>query len=181
MFPFDALTSHARSPLLHSKIDEYSKWLFKANDGKPHRTVPTLKAVWRAGDLKPKLEAWNRDISRIHRHWQVGNGLLPKDDRSPPKQDQVNLRTFALLQGTRSQVLDRLDNLARVQTNTTSAIDETIRAEATEVIKVIQHTAVQTRTRSLSVHSQIEPDGFASQTTRVRRRLLASHIIDRHC
>ena len=96
-------------------------------------------------------------------------------------QDQVNLRTFALLQGTRSQVLDRLDNLAQVHTNTISALDETIRAEATEVIKVIQHTATQARTRSLSVHSQVEPDGFASQTTRVRRRLLAYHIIDPHC
>ena len=96
-------------------------------------------------------------------------------------QDQVNLRTFAFLQGTRSQVLDRLDNLAQIHTNTTSALDETIRAEATEVIKVIRHMAVQTRTRSLSVHSQVEPDGFASQTTRVRPRLLAFHIIDSHC
>ena len=76
MFAVDVSTFHTSSLLLCSKIDEYHKWLVKADDGKPHRKVPILKAVWKAGDLKPKLEAWNRDISRIHRHWQVRNGLL---------------------------------------------------------------------------------------------------------
>jgi len=84
----------------------------------------------------------------------------------------------ALLQNTKSQVLDRFDNQDRMQTNTALTLVETIRAEATEVIKVIQHTTVQTRARSLSVHSQVEPDGFRSQTTRVRRCLLAYHSID---
>jgi hypothetical protein len=36
-----------------------------------------------------------------------------------------------------------------------------------------QHTTVQTRARSLSVHSQVEPDGFRSQTTRVRQHEVA--------
>ena len=63
--------------MLRSKIDEYYGWLVKANDGKPHRKVPTVKAAWKAGDLKPKLEAWNRDISRIRAHWQVRNVPLP--------------------------------------------------------------------------------------------------------
>jgi hypothetical protein len=65
-----------------------------------------------------------------------------------------------------------------MQANATLAVVETIRAEATEVIKVIQHTTVQTRARSLSVHSQVEPDGFNSLTTRVRRCLLVHHIVD---
>ena len=65
-----------------------------------------------------------------------------------------------------------------MQTNATLTVVETIRAEATEVIKVIQHTTVQTRARSLSMHSQIEPDGFTSSTTRVRRPLPANHIIN---
>ena len=103
------------------------------------------------------------------------------DGRSPPKQGHVNVRTVALLQDTKSQVLDRLDNQDRMQTSTALTLVETIRAEATEVIKVIQHTTVQTRSRSLSVHSQVEPKGFASQTTRVRRRLLTYHIIDPDC
>ena len=85
MFAFNLSTLRPGSPLLHSKIDEYYKWLVKADNGKPHQKVPTLKAVWKAGDLKPKLEAWNRDIGRIHRHWQVRSVRLPKDDRSPPK------------------------------------------------------------------------------------------------
>ena len=87
----------------------------------------------------------------------------------------------ALLRDTKAQVLDRLDNQDRMQTSTALTLVETIRAEATEVIKVIQHTAVQTRARSLSVHSQVEPDGFASLTTRVRHRLPPYHIIDPYC
>ena len=101
-----------------------------------------------------------------------------QNGRSSPKQTQVNVRMVALLQDTKSQVLDRLDNMSQIQANTTLTLAETIRAEATEVIKVIQHTTVHTRARSLSVHSQVEPDGFASLTTRVRRRLLTDHIID---
>jgi len=80
---------------------------------------------------------------------------------------------IALLQDTKSQVLDRLDNQDRAQTSSALTLVETIRAEATEVIKVIQHTTVQTRTRSLSVHSHVEPDGFTSLTTRVRLCIVA--------
>ena len=80
-----------------------------------------------------------------------------------------------------SQMLDQFENQNRMQTSTALTLVETIRAEATEVIKVIQQTTVQRRARSLSVHSQVEPDGFASQTTRVRCRLLTHHIIDPDC
>ena len=79
----------------------------------------------------------------------------------------------ALLQDTKSQVLDRIDNQGRMQTNVTLTLAETIRAETTEVIKVIQHTTVQTGVRSLSMQSHVEPVGSTSLTTRVRRRLLA--------
>jgi len=72
----------------------------------------------------------------------------------------------ALLKDTKSQVLDRLDSQDRMQTNANLTLVETIRAETTEVIKVIQHTAVQTRARSLSMHSHVEPAGFTSLTTR---------------
>jgi len=64
--------------------------------------------------------------------------------------------------------MERLEHQDRIQTNAALTVVETIRAEAIEVIKVIQHTTVQTRARSLSMHSQIEPDGFTSSTTRVR-------------
>ncbi len=84
----------------------------------------------------------------------------------------------ALLLDTKSQILDRLDNQDRVQGSAMLTVVETIRAEATEVIETIQHTTVQTRARSLSIHSHVEPDGFTSVTTRVRRRLPAYHILD---
>ena len=87
----------------------------------------------------------------------------------------------ALLQGTKSQMLDQFENQNRMQTSTALTLVETIRAEATAVIKVIQQTTVQRRARSLSMHSQVEPDSFASQTTRVCRRLLTYHIIDPDC
>lgn len=69
--------------------------------------------------------------------------LATRDYGSSSRQNQVNVRMVALLQDTKSQVLDRLDNQDRVQTNATPTLAETIRAEATEVIKVIQHTTVQ--------------------------------------
>ena len=84
----------------------------------------------------------------------------------------------ALLQGTKAQMLDQFENQNRMQTSTALTLVETIRAEATEVIKVIQQTTVQRRARSLSMHSQVEPDGFTSQTTRVCRHLLTCHITD---
>jgi len=59
-------------------MDEYYEWLVEADDGKPHRRTPTLKEIWQAGDLKPKLEAWNRDIGRVRAHWQVRNVPLPE-------------------------------------------------------------------------------------------------------
>jgi hypothetical protein len=74
--------------------------------------------------------------------------------------------------------MTRLDHQDRTQANSTSAVAETIRVEATEVIKVIQHTTVQTRTRSLSMYSQVEPDGFNSLTTRVRRCLFVHRFVD---
>jgi hypothetical protein len=46
-------------------------FLVKCKDEKPIRKLPTLKAVWEAGDLRPKLEALNRGIGRIRTHWKV--------------------------------------------------------------------------------------------------------------
>jgi len=94
-------------------------------------------------------------------------------------QERIFIRTFALLSISARETMERLEHQDRMQTNATLTVVETIRAEATEVIKVIQHPTVQTRALSLSMHSQIEPDGFTSSTTRVRRPLLANHIINR--
>jgi hypothetical protein len=72
----------------------------------------------------------------------------------------------------------RLDHQDRTQANATLTVAETIRAEAAEVIRVIQRTIVQTRSRPLSMHSQVEPDGFNSLKTRVRRCLLVHRFVD---
>ena len=94
-------------------------------------------------------------------------------------QERILIRTLALHSKSSTETMERLEHQDRMQTNAILTVVETIRAEATEVIKVIQHTTVQTRARSLSVHSQIEPDGFTSSTTRVRPRLLANYIFNR--
>jgi hypothetical protein len=62
---------HTNSLLFRSKMDEHYKWLVNADNDEAYRRVPTLKATWKTGDLKPKLEPWNRDINRIRAHWQV--------------------------------------------------------------------------------------------------------------
>ena len=46
-------------------------FLVEFKDDKPSGKFPSLKALWKAGDLKPKLEALNRGIVRIRMHWKV--------------------------------------------------------------------------------------------------------------
>jgi hypothetical protein len=53
------------------KITKLHDFLVESKNKKPNRKVPTLKAVWEAGDLRPKLEALNRGIVRIRTHWKV--------------------------------------------------------------------------------------------------------------
>jgi hypothetical protein len=72
----------------------------------------------------------------------------------------------------------RFDHQDGTRADAILTVTEAIRVKATEVIKVIQHTAVQTRPRSLSVHSQVEPDSFESLTTRVRRCPLVHRFVD---
>jgi tetratricopeptide (TPR) repeat protein len=93
-------------------------------------------------------------------------------------QDHIDVQTLALLSKSAADTTARLDHQDRTQANATLTIAETIRGEATEVIKMIQHKTVQTRTRSLSIHSQVEPAGFNSLTTRVRLCLLVHRLVD---
>jgi len=94
-------------------------------------------------------------------------------------QEHIDIRTLALLSKSTTEIMERLEHQDRMQTNATLAVVETIRAEATVIIGMIQRPAVQRRVRSLSMHSQIEPDGFTSSTTRVRGWVLANHTINR--
>ena len=90
-----------------------------------------------------------------------------RDHGSPSRQDHLNFRTVVVVQDMKSQMLDGFDHQARMRTNAMLAVVETVRTENTEVIGMLSHMSVQTR-------SQVEPDGSTSLTTRVRRRLLAT-------
>lgn len=43
--------------------------------------LPTVKEVWRAGDLEPKLEKLNQSIKRIRSHWQVETKNAEQDHK----------------------------------------------------------------------------------------------------
>ena len=76
--------------------------------------------------------------------------------------------TLALLHDRTAQLLDRVDRQDRVQANNALTIVETMRSEATEVIKVIQQTSTGPRASTLSVHSQVESVRITKDSTRVR-------------
>jgi len=57
-------------------------------------------------------------------------------------------------------ILGRMDS---AQTETTALLQQ--------VLTMLQQGQIRPRSRSLSMHSQVEPTGFNSQTTRVRHNL----------
>jgi hypothetical protein len=57
--------------LLYREMTKLHEFLVKSKDEKPDRKLPSLKAVWELGDLRPKLEALNKGIVRIRTHWKV--------------------------------------------------------------------------------------------------------------
>ena len=167
---FTPSASPTYSPLFHGTVDRYHRFLVEGDDSRAHRRVPGLKTMWNTGDLKPKLKGWNRDVGRIA-HWQVRIVPLPETivDHSAVSSQRSDSCTPSGYEGAGLRPLDSQD---RMQTNATLILVETIRAEATEVIQVIQHTTIQTLARSLSIYPQVEPDGLTSLTTRVCRCLL---------
>jgi hypothetical protein len=57
--------------LLCRNVIKLQNFLIESKGEKPGRKLPGLKAVWKAGDLKPRLEALNRGIVRTRTHWKV--------------------------------------------------------------------------------------------------------------
>jgi predicted transcriptional regulator len=57
--------------LLCRRMDKLHDFLVRCKNKKLNRKLPSLKAIWEAGDLRPKLEALNRGIVRIRTHWKV--------------------------------------------------------------------------------------------------------------
>lgn len=82
----------------------------------------------------------------------------------------MSVHTLALLHDRTSQLLDRLDHQDRTQINGLLTVVETVRSEATEVIKVIQQKNIRRHASNLSIYSQVlaEPVGINKDITRVR-------------
>jgi hypothetical protein len=61
------------SPSSYRKLTELQELLLGLKEGTSDEKLPTVKEMWRAGDLEPKLEKLNRMVSRIRNRWQVKN------------------------------------------------------------------------------------------------------------
>jgi len=147
-------------------MKELNNFLLSRRENTSDGKLPNVKEIWRAGDLKPKLEAWNRRINRVRTTWQVRH-TRKLGETLMSAQDRISIRTLALVQESRTEILDRVDSQSRANANASVVVVETIRSEATEVIKMIQQSTVRQRVRTLSMHSQVEPAGSNGQTTRV--------------
>ena len=107
--------------------------------------------MWKSGDLREKLAALNVKISRVRARWQVrgahqvlGVGCVDHHH------GQTRLQVCTLAS---------TNVILSAQTETTVLLQQ--------VLTMLQQGQVQQRSRSLSMHSQVEPVGFNSQTTRV--------------
>ena len=145
-----------RCSILHD-LDE---WLNSVNPnlGKKKK-LPGVKELWKAGDLREKLTASNAKISSVRARWQVwGAALVSEADCADHHHCQVRLQVCTLI--STNVVLGRLDS---VQTE--------MAAQFQQMLSMLQQGLVRQCSRSLSMHSQVEPAGFNSQTTRVRHNL----------
>ena len=146
-------------------LGDLDEWLnsFNPNLGKKQR--PGLKELWKSGDLREKLAAVNAKISSIRARWQVrGAAQVSEADCADNHHGQMRLQVSTLV--LTNVVLGRLDS---VHTETTAQFQQfqQVPAMFQQILAMLQQGPVRQRSRSLSVHSQVEPPGFNSQTTRV--------------
>jgi len=134
-------------------LRDLDEWLNSVNPnlGKKKK-LPGFKEVWKAGDLREKLTASNAKISSVRGRWQVwGAAQVSEADCADYHhgQTRLHLHTF-------------------VSTNMILAAQTEMAARFEQMFTMLQQGQVRPRSRSLSMHSQVEPAGFNSQTTRVR-------------
>ncbi len=79
--------------------------------------------------------------------------------------DHGQMRLQVCTLASTNVILGRMDS---AQTETTALLQQ--------VLTMLQQGPVRQRSRSLSMHSQVEPPGFNSQTTRVRYLHARRHI-----
>ena len=139
-------------------LRDLDEWLNSVNPslGKKKK-LPGVKELWKAGDLREKLAASNAKISSVRARWQVciGGELRFRKLTADHNHGQARLQVSTLVLS--NVMLGRLDS---VQTE--------MAAQFQQVLSMLQQGQVRQRSRSLSMHSQVEPAGFNSQTTRVR-------------
>jgi len=133
-------------------LRDLDEWLNSVNPnlGKKKK-LPGFKEVWKAGDLREKLTASNAKISSVRARWQVwGAAQVSEADCADHHhgQTRLHLNTF-------------------VSTNRILAAQTEMAARFEQMFTMLQQGQVRQRSRSLSMHSQVEPVGFNSQTTRV--------------
>ena len=94
----------------------------------------------------------------------MGGAQVSEADYADHHHDQMRLQVSTLV--STNVVLGRLDS---VHTETTAQAQQLQQVPAMfrQILAMLQQGQVRQRSRSLSMHSQIEPAGFNSQTTRV--------------
>ena len=143
-------------------LRDLDEWLNSINPNLGKKQRPGLKELWKSGDLREKLAVANAKICSIRTRWQVrGAAQVLEADFVDHHHNQMRLLVSTLL--LMNVVLGRLDS---VHTDTTAQFQQ-VPAMLQQIIAMLQQGPMRQRSRSLSVHSQVEPLGFNSQTTRV--------------
>ena len=143
-------------------LRDLDEWLNSTNPNLGKKKRPGLKELWKSGDLREKLAAVNAKISSIRTRWQVrGAAQVSEADYADHHHDQMRLQVSTLV--STNVVLGRLDS---VHTDTTAQFQQ-VPAMFEQILAMLQQGPVRQRSRSLSMHSQVEPANFNSQTTRV--------------
>ena len=118
------------------------------------------------------MVASNAKISSIRTRWQVGGAQVSEVDCvdcADDHLDQMRLQVCTLT--STNMILGQMDS---IQTGTNvilgrmDSAQTEMMAAIQQVLTMVQQVPVRQRSRSLSMHSQVEPVGFNNQTTRVR-------------
>ena len=89
--------------------------------------------------------------------WGVG-AQVPEADCADHHHGQMRLQVCTLV--STNVILGRMDS-----------VHTEMAAQFQQMLTMLQQGQVRSRSRGLSMHSQVEPTGFNSQTTRVRHNL----------
>ena len=139
-------------------LRDLDEWLNSVNPNlAKKKKLPGVKELWKAGDLREKLAASNAKISSVRARWQVCGGRALRFRRRTADLHHCQARLQVCTLVSTNVILGRLDS-----------VHTEMAAQFQQMFTMLQQGQVRQRSRSLSMHSQVEPAGFNSQTTRVR-------------